>query len=379
MWVPNDGHSTSSSMTMRAALRTSSNRAAVRMLQEVGISPTVGYAQRFGVGSVPSVPSLALGSGEVTLMSMAAAYASFANEGMLPTPTLIRRVETADGEVLFNGGSPQQRVVSEATAFLMSNMMAEVITAGTATGVRRAGFTLPAAGKTGTTNDYHDAWFVGYTPRIVTGVWVGYDMPRTIIANGYAAQLAVPIWGRFMKAATTKEKSEWFKAPPTVKTATICRLSGKLATDSCRHVATVDSDGYTSVESMAYTEFFVRGTEPGTYCDHHDEHESGGWRWASIFGRDEPRSAMPTTGSAPRPLSTDGSVPRPVSTGGSEPQTAAAAVEPPAAGATADAPSAAEQPPAATPAQRRGFWSRVFNRNQQSAPQPSTPDEPGRR
>jgi penicillin-binding protein 1A len=379
MWVPDDGHSSSSSMTMRTALRTSSNRAAVRMLQEVGISPTVGYARRFGIGSVPSVPSLALGSGEVTLMSMAAAYAAFANEGMLPTPTLIRRVETASGEVLFNGGSPQQRVVSEATAFLMSNMMAEVIAAGTATGVRRAGFTAPAAGKTGTTNDYHDAWFVGYTPKLVTGVWVGYDMPRTIIANGYAAELAVPIWGRFMKAATRNEKSEWFKSPATVKTATICRLSGKLATDSCRYVATVDRDGYTSMESMAYTEYFVRGTEPSTYCNYHKEYESVGWQWASTIGRDEPRAASPTTGSAPQPLSTDGNVARPVSTGGSEPQPAAAApppgLAPAAGGATADARTPAEPPPSATPTQRRGFWSRVFNRGNRQAPQTSTPDD----
>ena len=379
MWVPDDGHSRSPSMTMRTALRTSSNRAAVRMLQEVGISPTVGYAERFGVGSVPSVPSMALGSGEVTLMSMAAAYGAFANDGMLPTPTLIRRVETADGEVLFSGGSPQQRVVSEATAFLMSNMMADVINAGTATGVRSTGFTLPAAGKTGTTNDYHDAWFVGYTPKLVTGVWVGYDMPRTIIANGYAAQLAVPIWGRFMKTATRDDKKEWFKSPPTVTSATICRLSGKLATDSCRYVASVDSDGYTSIESMAYTEFFVRGTQPSRYCDHHDQYESVGVRVASTIGGNEPRASAPTSGTEPRVSPTDREPSRVttggsrVSTGGGEPQPAAGVKAPNQPPAVVEAAPQAEPPPTATPAQRNGFWSRVFRRGQQRPAPPATP------
>src|SRR5581483_9578346 len=108
-WVPEDGHSSSSAMTIRTALRASSNRAAVRMLQEIGIDATVRYAERLGIGSVPSVPSLALGSGETTLMSMTAAYAAFANEGMLPSPTFIRRVESAEGEVLYNATPHLQR------------------------------------------------------------------------------------------------------------------------------------------------------------------------------------------------------------------------------------------------------------------------------
>jgi penicillin-binding protein 1A len=361
-WVPDDGHSRSTSMTMRAALRTSSNRAAVRMLQDVGIPPTVQYAKRLGVGSVPSVPSLALGSGEVTLLSMAAAYATFANDGMLPTPTLIRRVETTDGEVLFSGGVAAQRVVSEATAFLMTDMLAEVVSAGTAAGVRRVGFTRRAAGKTGTTNDYKDAWFVGYTPALVTGVWVGYDMPRTIIANGYAAELAVPMWGRFMKAATSHEKDEktaWFKAPKTVTTATICRLSGRLATEDCRWATVVDRDGYATTGSMVYTEQFVRGTEPGSYCELHGRYETDGWRLASAGRTSEPRAASSGGTSEPRPAG-DSAV--------------AAAVAPPVAtsGAVPSSAPGAEQPATATPGQRRGFWSRIFRRQDQVAPQAPT-------
>ena len=161
-------------MTMRAALRTSSsNRAAVKMLQDIGIPAAVSAADRLGLGVVPGVPSLALGSGEVTLLSMTAAYAAFANTGMRPEPILIRRVETTEGEVLFTSSPHAERAVSEATAFLITNMMADVINSGTGWQARSVGFTLSAAGKTGMTNEHRDAWFVGYTPHLATGVWVG--------------------------------------------------------------------------------------------------------------------------------------------------------------------------------------------------------------
>src|SRR5204863_5429313 len=119
-------------------------------------------------------------------------------------------------------------------------------------------------------NDYKDAWFVGYTPHLATGVWVGYDQPRTIIRNGYASDLAVPLWGRFMMAATHDDKPDWFRPPITVTSATICRLSGKLATDGCSGVAVLDKDGNTEIKSMVYTDYFVRGTEPIDYCPLHD-------------------------------------------------------------------------------------------------------------
>jgi len=267
-WVPEDEHSEGSSMTMRAALKTSSNRAAVRMLEDVGIPVTVDYAKRLGVGSVPSVPSLALGSGEVTLSSMTAAYAAFANGGMVQAPMLVRRVETTQGEVLYTAKQEPQQAVSEQTAFLMSNMLADVINAGTGAAARSVGFRLPAAGKTGTTNDYHDAWFVGFTPKLAAGVWVGYDQPRTIIGGGYASVLAVPVWGRFMAAATAKDRAEWFSTPARITSATICRLSGKLATDSC-HESVTDAKGHVTNESTVYTEYFVEGTEPTELCPIH--------------------------------------------------------------------------------------------------------------
>jgi penicillin-binding protein 1A len=335
-WVPEDEHLETDSLTMRTALRTSSNRAAVQMLDQVGIPETVRYAQRLGVGSVPNVPSLALGSGEVTLLSMTAAFSAFANEGMRPTPYLIRRVETTDGEVLYTGGEPQQRAVSEATAFLMTSMLADVINSGTAWPARRVGFTLPAAGKTGTTNDYHDAWFVGFTPKLVAGVWVGYDQPRTIVANGYAGELAVPIWGRFMKAATAGHDPEWFQAPATIGSATICRLSGKLATGSCYETAT-DDGGNTTERSLAYTEHFVHGTEPHEYCDLHGLHSTGSL--AQVIRGSEPSPQATTSTGTPAAA--------PVASG-------EAAVQP--------GPEQAEARPAQEPERRRGFWSRLFGR-----------------
>src|SRR5207253_11458917 len=202
----------------------SSNRAAVRLLQEVGIRKTVQYAKTMGVGDVPAVPSLALGSGEVTLQTMTAAYAAFANHGLVPQPMLIRRAEDQDGRVLYKADESSTRAVSDVTAFLMSTMLADVINAGTGARARRLGFTLPAAGKTGTTNDFNDAWFVGYTPHLAAGVWVGFDQPHTIVPNGFAADIAVPAWATFMKAATKNDKPEWLLPPPGISTATVCRI-----------------------------------------------------------------------------------------------------------------------------------------------------------
>src|SRR5204863_1531278 len=125
--------------------------------------------------------------------------------------------------VLFEEEASSHRAITEVTAFLMTNMLADVVNAGTAASARRFGFTLPAAGKTGTTNDFNDAWFVGFTPTLVAGVWVGFDQPRTILPNGFAAEVAVPIWAAFMKPATQNDKPEWLLPPSGVTTATVCR------------------------------------------------------------------------------------------------------------------------------------------------------------
>ena len=128
-------------------------------------------------------------------------------------PSLIRRVVDADGAVLFESAETERQAIKPITAYLMADMLRGVIDAGTGSGARRYGFALPAGGKTGTTNDYKDAWFVGFTPAVVAGVWIGFDQPRTIRRGGYASELAVPLWARFMKTATQGHKPAWVKRP----------------------------------------------------------------------------------------------------------------------------------------------------------------------
>jgi penicillin-binding protein 1A len=334
-WTPEDEHSNGEPMSLRTALRTSSNRAAVRLLQEVGIDRTVEYAKNMGVGNLPSVPSLALGSGEVTLQAMTAAYGAFANHGLVPAPMLIRRVEDNEGRLLYAAQETSTRAITDITAFLMSTMMADVINAGTGNRARQLGFTLPAAGKTGTTNDFNDAWFVGFTPKLVAGVWVGFDQPRTILPNGFAADVAVPVWAKFMKVATATDKPEWFKAPPGVTTATVCRLSGKLATKGCEDVEVVGKNGELLRKSMVYTEYFDRGTEPTTYCELHQHGLLG--TLAGIFGSD-------VNPAPPR-----------VEDAGTRPGT------PPVAVATSGDANHVEAPQPEVK-KKRGFWSRIFGK-----------------
>ncbi len=234
-WLPGGEHE-SSQYTIRRALKVSSNRAAAQLMQQVGTTTTIYYAQRLGIqSSLPVVPSLALGTGEVTLLELTAAYTAFANQGTASAPRLFTRVEDGDGVAIFHNTERHTTALSEATAYMMSSMLADVISSGTATGVRAAGFKLPAAGKTGTTDDYSDAWFIGYTPRIVTGVWFGLDTPAPIMARGFGGTVAVPAWANFMKAATQGHKAEWFAMPSGVEKVAICRLSGARATPSCTH------------------------------------------------------------------------------------------------------------------------------------------------
>ena len=337
-WTPEDEHSTATALSLRAALRTSSNRAAVRLLQEVGIPKTVNYAKTMGVGDVPSVPSLALGSGEVTLQSMTAAYAAFANQGEVPKPITIRRVEDRDGRVLFTAEESSTQAITPTTAFLMSTMLADVINAGTGARARSVGFTLPAAGKTGTTNDFKDAWFIGFTPSLIAGVWVGYDQPHTIMRNGFAGDVAVPMWASFMKTATLGDKPQSFKAPAGVTTASVCRLSGKLANDGCEDVEVVDERGGLTRRSMVYTEYFARNTVPVDVCELHHARRGFFGAVASIFHDGGEATRADGTGLPPAAGS------GPASTAGAGP-----------AGVDTSTVTAAE-----APKKKRGFWSKVF-------------------
>ena len=314
-WLPGGEHE-DAEYSLRAALKISSNRAAAQLLQQVGYTQTTYYAQRLGIESqLPAVASLALGTGGVTLMELTSAYGVFANQGFAVSPHLILRVEDAEGQSIWTDVPSRRQAVTPATAFMMSSMLADVIQSGTGSGARAAGFKLPAAGKTGTTDDYADAWFVGYTPHLVTGVWFGMDTPAPIMHRGFAAVVAVPAWAEFMKQATAGDKPDWFTPPADVEKVTICRLSGLRATDACRHgwfgpdyvqagltampgVPTgsqaIGTSGRTPADnqpgrSTVYDDYFTIGSAPTDTCPIH-----GG---ASVFGvTGDAGTAVPTTG-----------------------------------------------------------------------------------
>jgi membrane peptidoglycan carboxypeptidase len=181
------------------------------------------------------VPSLALGTGEVTLLELTASYSAFANGGLIARPRLITRVEDTAGRAIWYAPEERTQAISPTTAYLMSSMLSDVVSSGTAASARSAGFSLPAAGKTGTTDEYADAWFIGYTPHLLTGVWFGLDRPAPIMRGGFGGVVAVPAWAQFMRQATKGAKADWYAMPPDVEKVTICRLTGARATEACRH------------------------------------------------------------------------------------------------------------------------------------------------
>jgi penicillin-binding protein 1A len=285
-WMPGGEHERAE-YTLRRALKVSSNRAAAQLLQQVGMTTTLYYAQRLGIESqLPMVPSLALGTGEVTLLELTAAYSAFANKGSVAAPRLLLRVEDADGTGIWFADEHHVQAISPTTAYLMSSMLSDVVSSGTGTRARAAGFTLPAAGKTGTTDDYADAWFIGYTPKLLTGVWFGLDQPAPIMREGFGGTVAVPAWARFMSAATRGSKPEWYRMPSDVEKVAICRLTGMRAGPRCDaahddpapqdaaaiaagHAPTVavpaDPD-----EPAVYEDLFPVGSIPSEMCPLHD-------------------------------------------------------------------------------------------------------------
>ena len=351
-WVPEDGHSDAPELTMRAALKTSSNRAAVRMLEMVGVKSVVDYAGKLGLGAVPAVPSLALGSGEVTLFDMTSAYGVFANEGRWRKPVLVRRVEDLDGQILFAADESEAPAVRPETAFLMTSMLADVIDSGTAWKARQLGFRLPAAGKTGTTNDYRDAWFVGYTPKLTAGVWVGYDAPKQILpGSAYAADVAVPLWTEFMKAATARDKPQPFARPRGIVGVQICRLSGKRPAGGCDAVPVSLEGGGHEDRSMVTTEYFAAGTVPEDTCPLHVGR--------SLLGRIADMFTGPAS-EAPEQRKADRDEP-------SEPA--------PAAAAASAAPAVPAAAAAQEPEKKRGFWGRLFGRRDKNEPDKDDADK----
>ena len=239
MWTPRGG-GTGGNVTMRYAIEKSINVVAVRTAMEISpIDKVIELAHEMGIKSdLPNFLSLALGVGEVTPLEMCNAFGTFSNEGIWVEPIAITKIEDRNGNVIEQVVPETREVLSEETAFIMTDMMEGVIDNGTATSIRQF-FHRPAAGKTGTSQNYTDAWFIGYTPQFVAAVWLGFDDARVKFGSSYGqgGKAAAPIWGRFMKNLYSDEDFdfpvEYFLMPSGVEEANICAISGLLAGDGC--------------------------------------------------------------------------------------------------------------------------------------------------
>jgi penicillin-binding protein 1A len=217
-WLPAD-HVQETSLPLREALIRSSNRAAAHLTVNLGLETAAQFGERVGLtGPIPALPSSAVGAFEVSLLEMTSAYAVFGNGGFRVEPHLLDQIEAPDGTVLWSRADTlgPTRVLDDGVAFAVLDAMRAVIDRGTGYMVRSEGYRGPAAGKTGTTNEGRDAWFIGLTPEVVAGVWIGFDQPRPIVAGAGGGALAAPAWASWMRsleAAPLPTGRPWI--PPT--------------------------------------------------------------------------------------------------------------------------------------------------------------------
>jgi len=204
-------------ITLRHALAESRNIPALKLAERLSMKTVIDYAHRFGVTSpLPAYLPVALGAAEISLYEQTAAFSTFPNDGVRVTPRYIRRVTDYDGRILEENYPEVRDVVSANTARVMTTMLREVVLRGTAAKASTMKYAL--AGKTGTTNDFTDAWFVGFSPSMTCGVWIGFDEKKTLGPKETGAQAALPIWMDFMKVALTGHENEQF-TPPTTQPA----------------------------------------------------------------------------------------------------------------------------------------------------------------
>jgi 1A family penicillin-binding protein len=241
-------------LTLRAALLESNNAAAVQLQQRVGTRQVLRLAGEAGLSGLPDVPSLALGAGLVTPLELVAAYSIFPGGGQLARPRAIVSVLDADGGEVFQQLPDRAPVVDEAVAFQMVSMLEDVVDRGTASGARSMGLKGPLGGKTGTTDDYHDAWFVGFSSSVVAAVWVGFDQPAPIGRDAYAARIALPIWVDFMKSVARWLPAGEFVVPDGLQPVALCSVSYLRPVNGC----------------PTYTEYFKNGDSvPSELCPVH--------------------------------------------------------------------------------------------------------------
>jgi 1A family penicillin-binding protein len=255
VWIPRDDRAkTHDTMTLREALLESSNAAAVLLQQRVGARPVIKLAGDLGVPDQPDVPSLALGSGLVTPLALTAAYAVFPGMGYRSQPRGLISIEDADGDEVEYVHLNRQQVLSEQVAYQMVSMLQDVTRRGTAASLQRQGLPMEVGGKTGTTNDSRDAWFVGFSSSVVVGVWIGFDDPQTIRSDASGSRIALPIWADFMRRTAGRLQAEPFPRPPRLRSEVMCSVSYHRALDGC----------------PSYVEYFKPGDDiPTQLCELH--------------------------------------------------------------------------------------------------------------
>jgi penicillin-binding protein 1B len=254
IWTPENYEKTyDGPITYRRALAHSRNLATIHVAQAAGYDRVAAFWKKLGVGSLPRpYPSIALGVFEATPYEIATAYTLFPNHGLIRPLRHIARISSGGADVTRKSTVDPRQVARPATTFLVTDMMRSVLDEGTGAGARTAGFTLNAAGKTGTTNDLRDAWFVGFTPELLTVVWVGFDDNQPVGLSG--AQAALPIWTQFMMRALAGHASVGFDVPDDVHFVDIDPDTGKLSAPGCPRV---------------FHEAFLAGTEPTEVCGLH--------------------------------------------------------------------------------------------------------------
>jgi len=305
-------------VTLRTALAKSLNIPTVKFAEMAGYQAVADLAEAAGLKGVKPTPALALGAYEVTPLDIASAYTIFSNQGTWVQRSLIREIRSAGGALIYQYQPIVRQVLDPRIAYMVVNLMEEVLRSGTGAGVRSRGFFLPAAGKTGTS---HDAWFAGFTSKLLCVVWVGFDDNQELPLEG--AKAALPIWTEFMKRAHRHREYRGvqpFSPPDGVAIVDIDPLSAQLATPAC---------------PKSIQEVFLAGTQPVELCRLH----GGGQTWISSWDSDPSSFPQPSTPSAaPTPRLPQ----RPTLS-----QAGSAQPPPP------------DPAPARVPQPRRGFWDRI--------------------
>jgi len=241
-------------LTLRAALMDSNNAAAVDLQQRVGTGAVLRLASDAGLNDLPDVPSLALGTGLVSPLDLATAYTIFPGGGERAEPRSLLSVTDAQGQEVYTEDIHKHRVLSAPVSYQMLSMLRDVVDRGTAAQARTLGVRGAVGGKTGTTDEYHDAWFVGFSNSVVAAVWVGFDTPAPIGREAYAARVAVPIWSDFMKRIARIRPPEPFAIPEGLHAEELCSVSYLRPVEQC----------------PTYVEYFKEGDDiPSTLCPIH--------------------------------------------------------------------------------------------------------------